>query len=253
MKEYEFYEKEANWDFSMIKSEKEDLTNWDMYKILKNNSRKNSIILDLGTGGGENVIKNFPKAKKIIAADFSPAMIETANQNLVNSGRTDIEFRVMNNLKMDTIEDGYFDIVVARHTVTDPKQIYRVLKPGGLLIIRGVDMMDCWELKKMCGKGQGYQDAKPISFMDYNAVLDAGFKEVELVPLHTREYFKTKEDLLRLLFKTPIIDDFSEENLNNNKECKNIDLDIIDKYIDSHIYKKGILLIRRYYGIVAKK
>ena len=31
--------------------------------------------------------------------------------------------------------DNYFDLVTARHTVTDPKQIYKTLKKGGRLII----------------------------------------------------------------------------------------------------------------------
>lgn len=52
--------------------------------------------------------------------------------------RTDITFRVMDNLNMD-VPDNYFDAVVARHTCTDPVQIMRCLKPGGHLLIRGVD------------------------------------------------------------------------------------------------------------------
>ena len=41
--------------------------------------------------------------------------------------------------------------------------------------------------------------------------IDAGFKDVELIPLHVVEYYKTKEDLYALLVKTPFLDDFSEE------------------------------------------
>ena len=82
-------------------------------------------------------------------------MIETAKNNLKKSGKKNIEFRVMDNLNMDTKEE-YFDVVVARHTVTDPKQIYKTLKKDGLLIIRGVDKLDCWDLKKMFGRGQAY-------------------------------------------------------------------------------------------------
>ena len=33
-KELEYYNKIKNWDFSMIKFEEENLTNWDMYEIL---------------------------------------------------------------------------------------------------------------------------------------------------------------------------------------------------------------------------
>ena len=130
----------------------------------------------------------------------------------------------MNNLKMDT-RDNYFDLVTARHTITDPKQIYKTLKKSGQLIIRGVDKLDCWELKRMFKRGQAYRDSKPISLIDYEAVLDAGFTNVELIPLHVIEYYKTKEDLYALLVKTPILDDFSEEE-SNEYERKPIELDI---------------------------
>ena len=33
--ELEFYSNVKNWDFSMIKSEEESLTNWDMYQSSK--------------------------------------------------------------------------------------------------------------------------------------------------------------------------------------------------------------------------
>ena len=87
---------------------------------------------------------------------------------------------------------------------------------------------------------------------NYENILDAGFKEVELVPIHVREYYKTKEDLLSLLLKTPILDDFSEID-NNNFQKENINLDILVEYIKNNTYEKGILLIRRYYGITAVK
>ena len=72
------------------------------------------------------------------------------------------------------------------------------------------------------------------------------------MPIHVREYYKTKEDLLSLLLKTPILDDFSEID-NNNFQKESINLDILDEYIKNNTYEKGIFLIRRYYGITAVK
>ena len=249
--ELKFYNETKNWDFSDIKYIKESLTNWDMYAILKEVSTKDSYILDLGTGGGENLLKNFPEAKKIIGTDFSPEMIKTAQLNLAKSKRKNIEFKVMNNLNMN-VENDYFDIVVARHTCIDAKQIYKCLKKDGMLLLRGVDKLDCFELKKMYGKGQAYNDINPISQIDYENILDAGFRNVELVPIHVREYYKTKNDFIALLLKTPILQDFSEVNENKNSNEK-LNLSIIDNYIKNHKTNKGILLIRRYYGIVAYK
>lgn len=245
--ELEFYNKVKNWDFSHIKCIEESLTNWNMYDILNKVAKKDSYVLDLGTGGGEMLLEYFPKAKEIIGTDFSKEMIKTANKNLKKSNRTNIKFKQMDNLNM-TIEDNYFDIIVARHTCIDAKQIYNKLKNGGCLIVKGVDKLDCWELKKMFQRGQSYNDINPISLIDYENILEAGFKNVELVPIHVREYYETKEDLLALLLKTPILNEFSNED-----EKFDTNMELLDKYINLHKTNKGILLIRRYYGITAIK
>lgn len=218
-----------------------------MYDILNKTATKDSYILDLGTGGGEKLLEYFPEAKEIIGTDFSNEMIKTANNNLKKSNRTNIKFKQMDNLNITT-ENNYFDIVVARHTCIDAKQIYNTLKSNGILIIRGVDKLDCWELKKLFKRGQAYNDIKPISLIDYENILEVGFKKVELVPIHVREYYETKEDLLALLLKTPILNEFS-----NGNEDFDINMNLLDKYINLHKTNKGILLIRRYYGITAIK
>lgn len=253
MREKEFYEEIKNWDFSDFDIKTEYFTNWDLYQILKEITNENSKILDLGTGGGEKVISSFPMVKEIIGTDFSLEMIKTANQNLKKSGRKNIKFRIMDNLKMDT-EKEYFDVVVAHNTPTDPNQIYETLKKNGYILIQGVDKMDCWELKRIFDKGQGFTDAKPISQIDYENVLDAGFRDTELVPIHQIEYFKNKNDFINFLLKVPILDDFSEEDGDNKIHYKKeINMNLLKKYITRNTSSKGIRLVRRYYGIIGKK
>ena len=243
-KEKEFYEEKKDWDFSKFEIESESLTNWDLYEILNRIANKDSKILDLGTGGGEKLLKFFPEAKEILGTDFSEAMIETANKNLIKSGRKNIAFRVMNNLDMN-VPDDYFDIVVARNTITNQEQIYKCLKKNGYLLLAGVDKDDCWSLKLLFGRGQGYNDIKPISIIDYENVLNAGFKDVELVPIHEREYFKNELLFKEFLKKVPIIDDFNEDNYSNEE--------LVDEYIKDNTYSGKIRLLRRYYGITARK
>lgn len=249
--QYEYYDKLANWSFEDIKFESEIFTNWIYEDEMKKHVNENSKILDLGTAAGEKVLKFFPDCAEILGTDFSVEMIKSANKNLIKSGRKNISFRVMDNLKMDT-PDNYYDLVTARHTVTDPSQIYKTLKKGGYLIISGVDKLDCWALDRLFGRGQAYNDTKPISLLDYEAVLDAGFKEVELIPLHVVEYYKTKEDLYALLLKTPILDDMSEEKKTEYERIP-IEKNIFEKYVYENTTDKGIKLIRRYYGITARK
>lgn len=253
IKEKEFYEEIKDWDFSKFEIESVSLTKWDLYKLLNKVATEDSKILDLGTGGGEKLLSYFPKTKEILGTDFSEGMIETAKKNLKLSGREDVTFRIMDNLDMD-VPDDYFDIVVARNTVTDPRQIYKCLKKGGYLLLRGVDKDDCWSLKLLFGRGQEYNDVKPISIIDYENVLNAGFKDVELVPIHVREYFKNEYLFKEFLKKVPIIDDFSEE-FGDNKDyySPGLDEEILDNYIQNNTYNGKIKLLRRYYGITARK
>ena len=67
-------------------------------------------------------------------------------------------------------------------------------------------------------------------------------------------YFKNKELFIEFLKKVPIIDDFSEE-INDNKDYYSDDLDenILDEYIKDNTYNGKIRLLRRYYGITARK
>ena len=180
-------------------------------------------------------------------------MIETANKNLEESGRCNIKFRLMDNLKMD-VPENYYDIVTARHTVTDPKQIYKCLKEGGYLLIKGVDKADCWSLKMIFNRGQGFNDVKEMSLIDYENVLNAGFKDVELIPLYEKDYYKNRIIFKEFLKKVPIIDEFSEEN-GDNKDyyAKDLEDDLLDAYIKDNTYNGKIRMLRRYYGIIARK
>lgn len=253
MKEKTFYETVSDWDFSQINYIEENYTNWNLYKELNKITTKDSKILDLGTGGGEKLLEFFPDCQEILGTDYSPEMIKTANKNLKNSQRKNISFEVMDNLNMTT-KDNYYDIVVARHTVIDANQIYKTLKKDGKLLLRGVDKLDCWSLKLLFNKGQCFFDEKPISQMDYEDIINAGFKNIELIPIHVKEYYQTKEDLLALLLKAPILDDFSEIGENVKVYSNELpDMELLDKYIKENTYENGILLIRRYYGIVATK
>ena len=249
--EYDYYNDLANWSFDDIDYTSEVFTNWIYEEEIKKRVNKSSRILDLGTAAGEKVLENFPDCAEILGTDFSSEMIESANKNLIKSGRKNISFKFMDNLKMDT-PDNYFDIVTARHTIINPVQIYNTLKDKGQLILRGVDKLDCWSLKRLFGRGQAYHDLKPISLIDYESIMDAGFRDVELIPIHVIEYYKTKDDLYALLQKTPILDDFSEET-NQEYERKTIEIDLFEQYVKENSTSKGIKLVRRYYGIIARK
>ena len=251
-KELKYYEKIGNWDFSQIECKTKNLTNWDFYGKIRENTNEKSLCLDLGTGGGERVLKNYPNVGMIIATDFSEEMIKTAKENAKKYPNKKVKFIKMNNLEM-TFPEETFDLISARHTIINAKQIYNCLVKGGTVVIRGVDKKDCWKLKELFGRGQAYNDEIAISEKDYQDLKEAGFKNIEKVEILQNEYYTTEDDLMGLLLKTPILDNFSETDNKGLKHREIIEKDLFDKYVKKYRTEKGILLKIVLYGIIAKK
>lgn len=72
------------------------------------------LILDIGTGGGERVLKIAKQFKSVYAIDHTPSMIDTANKNLQKTKLNNVKFLLMDSEKLD-FPDNYFDIVTNRH------------------------------------------------------------------------------------------------------------------------------------------
>lgn len=250
--EFKYYKRIGNWDFSQIKFQTEKLTNWDFYEKIKENTNEKSLCLDLGTGGGEEVLKNYPSVGMIIATDFSEEMIKTAKKNAKKYSNKRVKFTKMNNLEMNFPRET-FDLISARHTIIEAKQVYDCLANHGILVIEGVDKKDCWEIKKIFGRGQAYNDKIAISEKDYLDLKEAGFKNIEKVEILQNEYYETEEDLMALLLKTPILDDFSEIKEEKFEHRTIIEKNLFDEYVKRYKTEKGILLKRVLYGILAKK
>lgn len=250
--EFKYYERIGNWDFSQIKFQTENLTNWDFYEKIKENTNEKSLCLDLGTGGGEEVLKNYPSVGMIIATDFSEEMIKTAKKNAKKYSNKRVKFTKMNNLEMNFPRET-FDLISARHTIIEAKQVYDCLANHGILVIEGVDKKDCWEIKEIFGRGQAYNDKIAISEKDYLDLKEAGFKNIEKVEILQNEYYETEEDLMALLLKTPILDDFSEISGKESVHRNVVEQNLFNEYVRRYKTEKGILLKRVLYGIVAKK
>lgn len=250
--ELKYYERIGNWDFSQIGCKTENITNWEFYEKIRENSNEKSLCLDLGTGGGEKVLKNYPEVGMLIATDFSEEMIKTAKENAKRYPDKRIKFIKMNNLEMDFPKET-FDLISVRHTIIDAKKIYNCLVKDGILVIEGIDKKDCWEIKELFRRGQAYNDEIAISEKDYQDLVEAGFKNVKKVEILQNEYYETEDDLMALLLKTPILDDFSEIKGEEFEHRAIIEKDLFDEYVKKYKTEKGILLKRVLYGILAKK
>ena len=251
-KELNYYERLGNWDFTQIKYKTENLTAWDFYERIRENTNEKSLCLDLGTGGGEKVLKNYPDVGMIIATDFSLEMIKTAKENAKNYPNKKVKFVQMDNLEM-TFPKETFDLISARHTIINAKQLYDCLANDGTVVIQGVDQKDCWDLKELFGRGQAYNDEMAISEKDYLDLKEAGFSNIEKIEVLQNEYYETEDDLMALLLKTPILNDFSEITNESFEHRTIVEKDLFDEYVKRNKTEKGILLKRVLYGIIARK
>lgn len=124
----------------------------------------------------------------IIGTDFFEEMVKTARKNAINYPNKKVKFVQMDNLNMK-FPNNMFDLVSARHTIINAKQIYNSLNKNGVLVIEGVDEKDCWELKEIFNRGQGYNSKIRIAQKDYDDIKEANFSKIETVQILQKEYY----------------------------------------------------------------
>jgi len=125
------------WDFSHIENRYEEDTSfpWNYKSEIIKYLRPEMKLLDIDTGGGEFLLSlSHPYDNTSATEGFSPN-VELCKSTLTPLGITVKEADAKEYLPF---EDGSFDIVINRHGDFNPKEIYRVLKEGGLFITQQV-------------------------------------------------------------------------------------------------------------------
>ncbi len=99
------------------------------------------IIADLGAGEGTLSLLMAPGAKRVIAVDNSQKMVEYATGLAFKSGIENLDYR-LGDLEAVPIETGEVDLVLmhqtlhhALHPAKAVEEAFRILKPGGNLVI----------------------------------------------------------------------------------------------------------------------
>lgn len=241
-----FYEKVGKligWDFSQVKTEKEG-EKWDFLEEVLKISNPDSILLDIGTGGGEKVLEIADKFLFVIGIDHSKSMIKTANRNLSKSSNKNVTFVLMDSKEL-IFEDAFFDVVLSRHCDFYPKEVFRVLKPEGYFLTQQVSEGDKLNIKKAFNRGQAFGKKDGALKNRYlNELKQAGFKNIKADEYDAKEYFKSLESLIFVLKSTPTIPNFGK----NPK-----DFQLFEEFVSGNSSSKGICTNSKRFMITARK
>ena len=241
-----FYDKVGKingWDFSKLQVTTEGVK-WDFYEEETKRCKSSDILLDVGTGGGENVLKIASSLLLLVGIDISSSMIETAQSNLRKANKLNVRIYQMSsdNLQFPT---GFFDVISSCHAPFYASEVAKVLRSGGTFLTQQVSEADKLNLKRAYGRGQSFEQVDGTLKERYIRELKkAGFAEVQSFEYNAIDYYQRPEDLMFLLKHTPIIPNFGQVEK---------DFDILNDFIKNNRTKKGICTNSKRFLIVAKK
>ncbi len=130
---------------------------WKLYTIKSSNVKAGDRVLDIAGGTGDLAIafnKITGEKGRVVLSDINSNMLKEGRSNLVNSGVFGVDF-VQSNAESLSFESNSFDCVsisFGLRNVTNKdialKEMYRVLKKGGCLLILEFSKTDSDLLKK---------------------------------------------------------------------------------------------------------
>ncbi|RYD38698.1 MAG: metalloregulator ArsR/SmtB family transcription factor [Verrucomicrobiaceae bacterium] len=141
------------------------------------------VVADLGAGEGTLAQLLAQRAEKVIAVDLSPKMVEFGQQLAVQHGLTNLEFRV-GDIESPPIDDTSLDLAIlsqalhhAEHPQTAVNAAFRILKPGGSLIILDLLQHNFEEARELyADRWLGFAESDLASMME-----KAGFTRIETI------------------------------------------------------------------------
>ena len=179
--------------------------------IVLANLHKGETVLDLGSGGGIDVLisaRFVGETGKAYGLDMTDEMLELANRNRKKSGAKNVEF-IKGYIEDIPLADESVDVVTSNCVInlTESKEAalkeaYRVLKKGGRLAIADIVELKPVpdEIRKNVQMWVGCISGA-LNVQEYERILSAvGFTGIEITPvnIYTREIIKSIAEGKRL-------------------------------------------------------
>jgi SAM-dependent methyltransferase len=167
--------------------------------------RPGEVVLDLGSGGGIDVLLSARRVGpdgKAYGLDMTPEMLELARKNQAEAGVTNVEF-LLGGIEDVPLPDASVDVIISNCVVNLSadkdavfREAFRVLRPGGRLAISDIVLRRALPepLQELMGLWTGCI-AGALVDDDYRAGLAAaGFTEISIEPMQVYE----RDDVARL-------------------------------------------------------
>lgn len=154
--------------------------------------REGETVLDLGSGAGIDcflAVDKVGKNGRVIGVDMTPEMIEKARENTRKGNYDNVEFR-LGEIENLPLADNLVDVVISNCVINlSPdkarvfKEAYRVLKPGGRLMISDIvllkDLPDF--IKESIEAYVGCVSGAMLRDEYIELIKNAGFQEVNVI------------------------------------------------------------------------
>lgn len=162
------------WDFSHLKGRYEEIETdrWDYKQAVLEELAPWKKLLDMDTGGGEFLLSlGHPPENTSATEGYSP------NVSLCRSVLLPLGIHFCEAVSGGTLPfaDGSFDVVCNRHGAYDAKEVFRVLKPGGVFLTQQVGAKNDRELVDLLLPGTPLPYPEQFLACAAQRLADAGF------------------------------------------------------------------------------
>jgi ubiquinone/menaquinone biosynthesis C-methylase UbiE len=150
------------------------------------------VVLDLGSGAGFDCFlaaSRVGKQGRVIGVDMTWEMIEKARENARSGGYDNVEFRI-GEIENLPVPDNHVDIIISNCVINlspDKEQVfreaYRVLKPGGRLMVSDIVLIQDLPAKVQQSVSAyiGCLAGAALKEKYLGAIKHAGFKDVKVI------------------------------------------------------------------------
>jgi arsenite methyltransferase len=157
--------------------------------------REGETVLDLGSGGGIDVLlsaRRVGPSGHAIGVDMTDEMLDLARRNAAEANATNVEFR-KGTIEALPLADASVDVVISNCVInlaSDKtavfREIARVLRPGGRMGVSDIVADDLLTPEQRAERGSYVGCiAGALSFREFRAGLQSvGLTDVEVVPTH---------------------------------------------------------------------